>query len=986
MLKTKHFILIILCFWQIICLAKSYSYKHFSVEDGLPSSEVYSVIQDDDGFMWFATDRGVARYDGYEFETFTTENGLPDNVIFRLQKDYEGKIWFACFSGELGYFDDGKPHTYEYNSLIQESVNSDIILSFYVDRAETVYIGFKRSGLMRIDKNGILSFFKESKCHYNLTRIDDCVMHYFDFILETTNKQHETKLQYSEKNETFITFKVPALQQASGFRYINSSVLYNQEIFFSIGPVLYNLKNNQIEVIHQFNHGILDIKVFDNKLWIGLFNGGFCTLDIESNYVKSKDGLREFSITGIYQSTDQLMWFTTLNNGIFVSNVNHYSLTKKGGFLIEDIYAIKGNHNRFLMRDMEGNVICFFTKKDSSLPIFNFSQSEYKNIKLNYNQYDDFFILQHDNLSDRYYKIMTDLSIEYINYPGKTIVFSDDSIYSFFRHYNFDKLKKTTPWNSKHTFITIPDYDSYGIRHGTVINERILLFGINGILECDRTDGYTKFIHLGEKHVLFHTRVVDICPLTGYDFIAATRGEGILFVKNEIPLALKKKHGLISDQITSLYVDSSQTIWAGSSEGLSIIQPDFTIKNLRVEDGLISNEITDIIVNNDKAYIGTKKGLTVLDVNSIQKQNIDIPVYFKRISISNNQEIIAKKNTLKLDHDEPVLNIKFVGISFKSIGRIKYRYRLNENELWQHTKNNELTFSNLASGDYRLEIQASNGENAWSKEPAILFIHVSYPFWETTPFYIIVSLLIGGLFFLIYRLSINRIKSREGLKQQIQNLRFEALSAQMNPHFMFNSLNSIQNFIMQNERKASVRYLSKFAKLMRMTLNHSQQKNISLSDELDALELYLTLEMLRFDNQFDYEIKLQENLNSSEVIIPALLIQPIVENAILHGIRPMTEKGHILIDISRDENQLQIQVEDNGVGRNLEKMKQAGKKADGHDSKGSFITEERIALFAKEFNGKYDFKIFDLKLNNQANGTRVNMSIPFTTIKTTNNA
>ena len=344
----------------------------------------------------------------------------------------------------------------------------------------------------------------------------------------------------------------------------------------------------------------------------------------------------------------------------------------------------------------------------------------------------------------------------------------------------------------------------------------------------------------------------------------------------------------------------------------------------------------------------------------------------------NNRQISSVDNTIYISYDEPILDIEFVGLSFKSIGRVKYRYRLNKTENWQHTDNNQLTLNNIDPGEYKLEIQASNGENEWSHEPALLSINVAYPFWQTTPFIIIASILVLLLLFFINKMVVKRVKNKENLKRQIQSLRFEALSAQMNPHFMFNSLNSIQNFIMQNEKKASIRYLSKFARLMRMTLNHSQSKNITLQEELSALQLYMDLERLRFDEQFNYNLSVNSEISQENTLIPALLIQPIVENAILHGLRPKKGLGLVQVEIQHTNGQLMIQISDNGVGRSVSNSK----KRDGHESKGSALTEERITLFAKDFDSPYHYEIIDLKEDGTAIGTKVEISIPCIT-KTT---
>ena len=267
----------------------------------------------------------------------------------------------------------------------------------------------------------------------------------------------------------------------------------------------------------------------------------------------------------------------------------------------------------------------------------------------------------------------------------------------------------------------------------------------------------------------------------------------------------------------------------------------------------------------------------------------------------------------------------------------------------------------------------NNGKIWLTSLPSQLGYFEKRMFFKTTPIIIAVTALLFSLLFIGYRITLKRVKRKEELKRHIQNLRFEALNAHMNPHFMFNSFNTIQNFIMQKEKKASIHYLSKFARLMRMTLNHSQSKNITLFEELKALQLYMDLERLRFDDQFNYELYVNPLLNQENTLVPALLIQPIVENAILHGIRPKGELGQVWVVIELMDDQLLIEISDNGVGKNSK----LNKKIEGRASKGIPLTKERVTLFAKDFNGQYRFDIVDLTNGKDTTGTRVEISIPF---------
>ncbi len=505
-------------------------------------------------------------------------------------------------------------------------------------------------------------------------------------------------------------------------------------------------------------------------------------------------------------------------------------------------------------------------------------------------------------------------------------------------------------------------------------SERILLGTKQGLcsFSLKSENGSDSLEYLGDKNHFFKAEIIDIKSSSKFGLVLATRDDGIVIVNNNILHSLKEENGLASNNTSSLFVDNEKSIWVGTSNGISIIDSNLNILNVRTENGLITNEVNSIFANSEYIYIGTDKGLSVLDRKHLKNDTIDIPVQIKSIFLENQNQILVQNNSINLNFHTPTLEINFVGISFKSMGRIKYKYRLNTQENWQYTNNTQLTFINLASGEYNLEIQASNDNKNWSTEPARLHIQVAYPFWRTNWFITVSAFGLSFLLFGIYRFTLTRIKKREEMKRQVQNLRFEALSAQMNPHFIFNSLNSVQHFIMTNDKRESTRYLSKFAKLMRKTLDHSREKNISLYEEIEALELYLVLEALRFDNLITYEIKVDPEIDTNQVILPALLIQPIVENAILHGIRPNANGGHISISIRSEKSILHISIIDDGIGRTAALLK----KGKGHNSKGGTLTKERVSLFAKEHNTDSTYEIIDLMENEKPTGTEVRIKLP----------
>lgn len=214
------------------------------------------------------------------------------------------------------------------------------------------------------------------------------------------------------------------------------------------------------------------------------------------------------------------------------------------------------------------------------------------------------------------------------------------------------------------------------------------------------------------------------------------------------------------------------------------------------------------------------------------------------------------------------------------------------------------------------------------------------------------------------------------LKQKASELEMQVLRAQMSPHFIFNSLNSINRFILQNNKEQASEYLTKFSKLVRMILQNSQAPLISLESELESLSLYLDLEALRFEHRFEYKVSIPKDLDVEVLKVPPLIIQPYAENAIWHGLMHKDDKGQLDIEVSQEEDHLSFKITDNGIGRK-QAAAFASKSATKHKSMGLKITKERIDLLQKLNGTESPVKITDLENpDGSAAGTEVIIKMP----------
>jgi LytS/YehU family sensor histidine kinase len=298
---------------------------------------------------------------------------------------------------------------------------------------------------------------------------------------------------------------------------------------------------------------------------------------------------------------------------------------------------------------------------------------------------------------------------------------------------------------------------------------------------------------------------------------------------------------------------------------------------------------------------------------------------------------------------------------------------------WVYTNNDNAIFSKVPHGKYTFEVQTQNADGIWSNSDTIK-VAIAPPFWQTYWFIVLSTILFSGFIFMVYLYRIKTLKKHNTLINSANEYRQQSLRQQMNPHFIFNTLNSIQLFILEKDSISSHKYLTKFARLMRITLDNSQESTIPLQKELEALTLYLELESLRLEGKFTYSIEITDN-QVLEQKVPTLLIQPFVENAIWHGIMlKESQNGFVNVTISRTNETITCTIEDNGIGREKAMALKAQKETE-HKSLGYKITSQRIELLNTLYKDKFNIQYFDLcDTNGAPSGTKVQIQIPYNLI------
>jgi len=394
-------------------------------------------------------------------------------------------------------------------------------------------------------------------------------------------------------------------------------------------------------------------------------------------------------------------------------------------------------------------------------------------------------------------------------------------------------------------------------------------------------------------------------------------------------------------------------------------------------EGLLSKEVNDLIVTeNNFIYLATNKGLVKFKSSEDEKAN-NAPNIFISGFIGNHQNFSATDSKVELPYSTQRISIAFVTACPESRGQHYFKYRLlpidsSYSNLNAYT--NEITLSSIAPGNYCFEIFAVNEKGSMSKRSAVFYFSIAKPFWHKWWFYIAVGLMGAGLVSALSMLIIKNIKNKSKIKNELTQSQLTAIRAQMNPHFMYNTLGSIQDLILKADVKNTNYYLSKFSNLMRTILEFSENEKISLKEETDMLFNYLELEKLRFGDTFNFHVDICINKDLSKIFIPSLIIQPFVENAIKHGLLHKKGQKTLHVKFNQINNQLVISIEDNGIGRHHSEQIKSRNNLN-HKSFATSAVKKRLQLLNLGKTNKIDLEIIDVNENEKAAGTKVVIKI-----------
>ncbi len=970
-------------FLKIMLLdAQQMNFKNMGDLLNLPSQECYNVIQDSKGYIWFCTENGLCKYNGNTIKIFDKKNGLPEGGVYYIGEHKQGEISIITSQNRILKIVNDSIIEYPFTKKFANYRKGIIDICYRMSTDDDGNIIITSQGnAYRIDH----SDFKIT----NLGNHDshDTTINFI--VVSQSGEDYLVKNSMGEVNRSFfdhqknIILKIITKEGSKDF-FIpyqdNIFPSWNMKIQEVNGEVFLNFSNRLVKIDRQLNCTIYNlpsriISMYKDKedgLWVGLLQKGVYYYKDIHKMDQVKKEMQGYSVSGTLMDKEGAVWFSTLEKGIFYCN-NRYMVDysniqalRKPAALLKCI-----GDQTFVSTEFDEYMIL---QKDS---IYHKKLEMSKTIEFtDVMKYHDKFLI-----SNKGYIIETDTNFNRIKFLKQKRTGLGLNIYQM------DTCKGKLFGISSGILFEIKNGSGFEIKPVLKSKPRCMTCCNDGVVLVGCTNGLYKLnvnAHSLIKIEGTDFSITKILKTISGEIWVATKGDGLFRLENNYLKRISITNLSHSDIFTDLEEDRHQFIWASTNNGLLKIDRfsgGIKAQEYNTSNGLISNNVRQIAINSEKIFISTSEGLCSIPVyNSFV--NATPPGIFINSVVVNNHPVNYKTSTLVFPYNENSFTITFDVLTYKDRNTTKLIYKfVNKDDSFKLVNQTQLVFDKLKPDVYELEVYALNNDGIKSTHPVTFKFEIQKPFWQTLWFILFCLTILGFLTLTVVNRMIFKIKIREAEKTAINKLvsesQLSALQSQMNPHFIFNAINSIQNYILKNEEQEAYSYLAKFSKLIRMVLNNSRENSLLLDKELETLKLYVELEQLRFNDHFEFILKIDDDVDSSEIEIPTMLIQPYIENAIWHGLMNLKEerKGVLKLKISYETNLLKIVIEDNGIGR---ERSNGYKKEDLHQPIAMKLTEQRLSIIKKTVNyEKVNVSIHDLydTFENSC-GTRVELYLP----------
>ena len=959
-----------LFFFPFFLTGQYYPSKNYSTTDGLPNNAVRSLFLDSKDILWIGTENGVSKMENGSFTTLDEADGLGHNSCWDINQDKNGNMWFASYGGGISKY-DGKKFTVfttknglladktrkvfpfknkmyvgteqgvsiidiNSNKLVTPKVPShkeDFICISFFEYKDEVYFATIFDGLFKIDESGLFpkiipvllhqktyglalygsTLYSSNEGFINKYNLEDILKK------KLSSEKFGTSLiwQYAKDKRNTVFAAAWGVYKPNGGLYIveNDKMVDVSKYFGIDSKILLNVvydKFKDILYVGSNDKGIFEVQLdniinynlFDSKLIIDfenfgkhkfiLHNKGLTILDSNKSITKiiSLDAFKNFELNFLkkgnkvgtkqgVESRDFELDFTIPANGIeFYELVKHNNSCWIGSNI--GIFEI----------DSFGNIINYLPKHS---------------LKIGFTYNGKF--------------------IETITYAGMRLY---DNVHSS-ANKHFSKFEKNTP--------------QYIVKILTNKDKTYLLSVFNG-LYVYKNNQFHSYLEEGIwkenkfKHITINNK--------GQLILAAEFGNVFILEDSKAFKILKtiSKKEIVGNTI--LFLESYKDfILIGTEKGINLYK-NGVVRLIDKEQGLEDGAITTSQIFDNQLWLGTKKGFYTIDLERLIAPQMTVSELTISAIAINNVPIDSDNfkwfryysKELICDYKDNSFSIDFIPKGHAFPNKLKFRFRLKSMDRWSpYSEKINLFLPYLPYGTYNLEVQVFDLNAGKATIFKLLKIHIRSPFWMTWWFMALAVLFIFNVVVYLFFKSKKKSREKAVIQKRIAETKLEALLSQMNPHFTFNAMNAIQDYIISNDIDNSLKYIGEFAKLIRQTLENSSKQTITIEEEMEYLKSYIMIENMRFDNRIETEFHIGPDVDVYHSKIPTMLLQPFVENVFVHAFNASHPAPKLIISFEMfSKNILECKIIDNGMSLN------AAKKTKIHNSKGIQLTKERLSL------------------------------------------
>lgn len=937
--------------------------RKISYLENLPTQTIFDIFEDRKGYIYLGTDKGLYKYNGIKFTHIYASNSLS-NSVSSISQDSNGNIYCKNFSNQIFILNDDSLKTIP---VLQDYLNNSHDLKEFIIVDNDIYLCTEKE---------FVKFNYDHGVDIVISRKNQQNFLFLDIIFNPANNS----IVLAEISNIFL-FKNNQTQIIESFKGDKKLHYFDDETFYIIKGTenaVFNLNNEPYQFNGNKNSSFTNLRNTKEELWLCTTNGLYKVNT--KNKLINNPIFNQYRISDIIIDDEENYWISTLDQGLFfIPNIHLKVISPSNNNIYSNITrVVKSTDNNVFASTSQGKILKV-----------NENSKELNQIESDYNLPVEFLYI--DTISRTIMSSLGEVDIDKNKFKtsqfiaGKNLTPDNKGNYIF----NTFRLAGLMSEDLK----SWPNLESSDKFQKTYFGEKkipIIIFlekRTRTTFFWEKSDSYyigayDGLYTINSKGDFDSLKLNDKSPIIAShiqsdneDLWIATYNSGIIKLnsKNQITV-YNEQNGLSSSNCHRIFIEN-ENIWILTDIGIEVLNKiTGTIKQLETSYFLKGIGINDLIVSNKNLWLATNQGLLYIPIEKINQ--VPKPkIFINNIKVNNQPRY---DNNFNFKYYENNIEFDVDAILFKSLGNYRYQYRLSGfDDVWidKDPSINSIGFIALPPGKYIFELKAS-GNN---QETDVLSVNFTIlkPFWLTAWFLILIFIFLAIIAYSIFRFASSRARKNQLFEQKLTLSQLTALRAQMNPHFMFNVLNSVQGLIYSNKKREASEYLGKFSDLMRKTLENSDKKVINLEEEIENLKLYVELEAARFEDNLNFSIEIDKSIHAFQVKIPSMIIQPFVENAIKHGLlhKKGDKKLKIKISSSDDRNYLIVVIEDNGIGR--EASSHINQRRVKHKSFATKAIDTRINLFNKQLNKPIKLFITDLKVDGKiAAGTKIELQIP----------